>query len=74
MVNLSAATGLTPQQIEERLKALHGAMKTQVDESERTRQEALEEQSLLEEEGQETAPANVEEGATPESPPLPSLR
>ncbi|OJW53412.1 MAG: translation initiation factor IF-2 [Alphaproteobacteria bacterium 41-28] len=68
------STGLTPQQVEERLKALHGAMKTQVAESERTRQEALEEQNLLkEEEDQKTEPSHAEEGTISESPSPPLL-
>lgn len=41
------AAGLTPQQIDERLKAIHGAMQTQVLESERTRQEHITEQERL---------------------------
>ncbi len=40
------SSGLTPAEIEERLQALHGAMKTQVIESERSRLKALEEQTL----------------------------
>lgn len=43
----SGGTGLTQQQIEDRLKAIHGAMQTQAMESERMRQEALEEQEQL---------------------------
>ncbi len=44
-----STTGLTSQQIEERLNALHGAIKTQVEESERSRQEAVEERTRLKE-------------------------
>lgn len=67
--NLSAdgkpisTTGLTSQQIDERLKALHGAMKTQTAEAERTRQETLEEQARLKEEEKEVIPSPAEEVA-----------
>ncbi|MBS0272171.1 MAG: translation initiation factor IF-2 [Proteobacteria bacterium] len=54
-----SSTGLTHQQIEERLKALHGAMKTQAEESERIRQEAHEEQ-----EQEATAEKNEEADAS----------
>jgi translation initiation factor IF-2 len=67
------STGLTPQQVEERLKALHGAMKTQAVEAERTRQEVLEEKGLLKEEGQEEATPQAEEGTISETPLSPSL-
>lgn len=45
-----SAAGLTPQQVTERLNALHGAMQTQVIESERTRQETIKERARLSEE------------------------
>lgn len=51
-----SSAGLTQQQINERLSAIHGAMKTKVIESERSRQEILKEQAILETEklGEET--------------------
>ncbi|HUX80194.1 MAG TPA: translation initiation factor IF-2 [Alphaproteobacteria bacterium] len=66
-----SSTGLTPQQVEERLKALHGAMKTQALESERMRQEAIEEQNILDEKAQEAASPPVEEKPSSEAPPSP---
>src|ERR1700722_13570955 len=59
-----SATGLTSQQIEERLKALHGAMKTQALEAERLRQEGLEEKTPQ----KEIVSSSEEEVAVPESP------
>lgn len=47
------SAGLTSQEIQERLKTLHGTMKTQALEAERNRLEALEEQSRLKEEQEE---------------------
>jgi translation initiation factor IF-2 len=49
-----SSAGLTKQQINERLSAIHGEMHSKVLESERTRQEALKEQTL-EEKAQESA-------------------
>jgi translation initiation factor IF-2 len=63
-------TGLTPQQVEERLKALHGAMKTQVDEIERVRQEFLENQALQQEETLNQKPSQPEETSTETSTPI----
>ncbi|MBP6950669.1 MAG: translation initiation factor IF-2 [Alphaproteobacteria bacterium] len=63
-------TGLTPQQVEERLKALHGAMKTQVDEIERVRQEFLENQALQHEETLNQKPSQPEETSTETSTPI----
>lgn len=45
-----STAGLTTQQIEERLSALHGAMKTQAEQIERTRLETLEEGRIKQEE------------------------
>ncbi|MBA3814238.1 MAG: translation initiation factor IF-2 [Alphaproteobacteria bacterium] len=45
-----SSAGLTTQQINERLNAIHGAMQTQVIESERTRQEVISEQTRLKQE------------------------
>lgn len=65
----TSTTGLTPQQIEERLKAIHGVMKTQVAESEKTRQDALEEQARLKEaEELESSEASPIEETIPETP------
>src|SRR5579863_5090852 len=65
-----SSAGLTHQQIEERLKSLHGAMKSQADESERSRQEQFEEQARLKElEQAESAPQEV---AVPEAPTSPT--
>ncbi|MBY0291692.1 MAG: translation initiation factor IF-2 [Alphaproteobacteria bacterium] len=63
-------SGLTPQQVEERLKALHGAMKTQVDEIERARQESLENQALEQAENLEQKPSAPEETSTESSTPF----
>lgn len=65
------SAGLTPQQIEERLKAIHGAMQTQVIESQRTRQEAFDEQARLKEEAQvveQETPTLEAEASSPASP------
>ena len=67
-----STTGLTSQQIDERLKALHGAMKTQTIESDRSRQETLEEQDRLKEEDKELPSPPTEEIATEEILPPPS--
>ena len=63
-------SGLTPQQVDERLKALHGAMKTQVDEIERVRQESLENQALQQEETLAQKPSQPEETSTEASAPI----
>ncbi len=63
-------TGLTSQQVEERLKALHGAMKTQVEESERARLQSLEDQNRLKQEQEVVSPVE-EEVIVPEAPPPP---
>lgn len=52
-----SSAGLTPEQVQERLKSIHGTMKSQVDESERTRQESLEEQARLKEMQQSEEPS-----------------
>lgn len=61
-----SSAGLTTQQIEERLKALHGAMKTQAVESERIRQEAKDEKERSQEE--ENTKASLQEEETLTSP------
>lgn len=63
-----STTGLTPQQIEERLKAIHGAMQTQVIESQRTRQEAIEKQARLKEEAEKKQEELEEKSSSLESP------
>lgn len=55
-----SSAGLTPQQINERLKAIHGAMQTQVIESERTRQETINEQERLKTEEVKEQPVSEE--------------
>jgi len=71
-----SSAGLTHQQVEERLKALHGAMQTQTAESERSRQEMLKEQTRLKEEeekekgkGEESVSSLTEEVPTAETLP-----
>jgi translation initiation factor IF-2 len=64
------SAGLTSQEIQERLKTLHGTMKTQALEAERNRLEALEEQTRLKEEEEESqnfepTPLLAEAGAKP---------
>jgi len=68
----TGTTGLTPQQIQERLNAIHGVMQTQAAESERSRQDALEEQARLQEEEKEVA-VSVPDEETASEPALPSL-
>lgn len=63
-----SSTGLTHRQIEERLKALHGAMKTQAEESERIRQETIEEQDAVAEKSQEVDTSHTEETSSTPSP------
>ncbi|MBY0502236.1 MAG: translation initiation factor IF-2 [Alphaproteobacteria bacterium] len=67
-----SSAGLTTQQIEERLKALHGVMKTQIVESERIRQEAQEEKERSKEE-ENAIPSlqNEEEQTSLKEPPSP---
>ncbi len=65
------STGLTPQQIEERLKALHGAMKTQAEEAERVRHDAIEEQASPKVENNEETSPHIEEEALSNAPPSP---
>ncbi len=60
------STGLTSQQIEERLKALHGAIKTQAVEAERTRQETQEDQPQQEE--KESVPSEKKKASSSEAP------
>ncbi|MBP9692038.1 MAG: translation initiation factor IF-2 [Alphaproteobacteria bacterium] len=62
-----SSAGLTPQQIDERLKALHGAMKTQVAESDRLRQTTLEEQARAQKNEQEEVSLSSTEEAIPSS-------
>lgn len=64
------STGLTPAEIEERLQALHGAMRTQVLESERSRLKALEEEvHLKKEEETNQAPAASESSSAEDQAP-----
>lgn len=65
------SSGLTQQQIAERLATIHGAMQTQIVESERTRQEAISEQERLkQEEAQKVAvKEEVEKPAAEEAAP-----
>src|SRR3990167_10978837 len=60
-----SSAGLMQQQINERLNAIHGAMQTKVIESERSSQETLKEQALLEKE-------NLAEEAPEKTPSLES--
>lgn len=68
-----SSAGLTPQQIKDRLNAIHGAMQSQVDESERTRQEAIIEQARLKQE--EVHEERVAEESSPleEQPTAPEI-
>jgi translation initiation factor IF-2 len=68
-----STTGLTHQQIEERLKALHGVMKTQADEAEKSRQETFEERNASEEKSQDAEPSEGEV-SVPEVSSAPSLQ
>ncbi len=61
--------GLTSKEVEERLKALHGTMKTQAVESERNRLEALEEQARLKAEEQEQKTPSPAEPSPAETEP-----
>jgi translation initiation factor IF-2 len=65
------SSGLTPQQVQERLNALHGAMRTQAEESLRVQAEATKkaEEAKLEEEQTKSAEEPVVEEA-PLSPPI----
>ncbi len=67
-----SSAGLTPQQIEERLKALHGAIKTQAAEADRSRQETIDEQIHLTSE-QEKVSTVEEEPVSPEAIIPPSI-
>lgn len=62
-----SSAGLTQQQINERLSAIHGAMKTKVIESERSRQEILKEQATLETEKLEEVTPEKAPSLEPES-------
>lgn len=73
-----SSAGLTQQQIQDRLSALHGVMQTKVDEAEQKRQEHLKEQELLKKETLKEATTEdktaLEPGAQEEQPqPPPSV-
>lgn len=70
-----SSAGLTPQQINERLNAIHGAMQTQVMESERTRQTAIEEQlknETIKEQAKEEQVPHIEETEPQIAPDIPA--
>lgn len=62
-----SSAGLTQQQINERLNAIHGVMQTKVIESERNRQETLKEQAILEKEKLKDAAAEKTLSLEPDS-------
>lgn len=68
-----SSTGLTHQQIDERLKALHGVMKSQVEESERLRQETIEESTPVEDISQKIE-LSEEDNSSAEPSTSPSLQ
>jgi len=70
-----SSTGLTPEQINERLNAIHGAMQSQIIESERTRQETINEQTRLKAENAQEQLVTDESSSTeaePQVAPAPS--
>jgi translation initiation factor IF-2 len=72
--NALSSAGLTAKQVQERIKALHGAMKSQADEAEKTRQEVLEEQTRSNAEQEEVVSTpQAEEPTSAEAPPSPPL-
>lgn len=69
----SSTAGLTPQQIEERLKALHGVISTQAAESERTRAESRKQEAEQEVEETQNKEKQEEVLFTPEAIPSTSI-